>query len=56
MSKIAKILVTVLVIFIFFILFTVIVGVRSDAGFTTPGILGLILFFGLIGAVRAIWR
>ena len=56
MSKTAKILVTVLVIVVFIILFGAIVGVRSDAGHTTPGILGLIVFAGVIGAVRAIWK
>lgn len=56
MSKTAKILLTVLVIVIFLILFGAIVGVRSDAGHTTPGILGLIAFAGVIGAVRAIWK
>lgn len=56
MSKTAKILVTFLVIFIFVILFAMVVGVRSDSGHATPGILGLILFAGVIGAVRAIWK
>lgn len=56
MSKTAKYLVTILAIFLFIIIFTVIVGVRSDAGNTTPGILGLLIFAGLIGALRAIWK
>lgn len=56
MSKTAKILVTFLVIFIFFILFSVIALVRTEAGNSTPGILGLIVFAGMIGAVRAIWK
>lgn len=56
MSKTAKYLVSALVIFLFIIIFTVIVGVRTDAGSSTPGILGLIVFAGLIGALRAIWK
>lgn len=56
MSKAAKILVTALVIVIFIILFGAIVGVRSDAGHSTPGIFGIMVFAGLIGAVRAIWK
>lgn len=56
MSKTAKFLVTVLVIFLFIIIFGAIVGVRSDSGHSTPGILGLLVFAGLIGALRAIWK
>ncbi|MCM1142802.1 MAG: hypothetical protein NC453_29900 [Muribaculum sp.] len=56
MSKTAKYLVTVLVIFLFIIIFAAIVGVRSDAGNSTPGIFGLLVFAGLIGALRAIWK
>ena len=56
MSKAAKIVVTVIVLFVFFLLFSLVVGVRAEAGNSTPGILGLILFFGVIYAVRAIWK
>lgn len=56
MSKTAKYLVTGLVIFLFIIIFAAIVGVRSDAGNSTPGIFGLLVFAGLIGALRAIWK
>lgn len=55
MSKLAKILVTIGVVFLFFIVFAVIAGAMSDAG-RTPGILGLIVFGALIGALRAIWK
>ena len=55
MSKLAKILVTIGVVFLFFIVFAVIAGVMSDAG-RTPGIFGLIVFGALIGALRAIWK
>jgi hypothetical protein len=29
---------------------------RGDAGFTGPGILGLIAFAALIGALKAVWN
>jgi len=56
MNKLAKILVTVVALFIFFLLFAAIVGSRSDAGHQTPGFLGVILFAALIGGIRAIWK
>ena len=55
MNKLSKILVTIIVVFLFFIVFGAIAGVMSEAG-RTPGILGLIVFGALIGALRAIWK
>lgn len=55
MSQSSKILVTVGVVFLFVIIFGAIAGSMSDAG-RTPGILGLIVFGALIGALRAIWK
>lgn len=55
MSQLSKILVTVGVVFLFFIIFGAIAGSMSDAG-RTPGILGLIVFGALIGSLRAIWK
>lgn len=55
MGKSAKILVTVGVVFLFFIVYGAIVGVMKDAG-RTPGFLGLIALGALIGALRAIWK
>ena len=55
MSQLSKILVTVGVVFLFFIIFGAIAGSMSGAG-RTPGILGLIVFGALIGALRAIWK
>ncbi len=55
MGKSAKILVTIGVVLLFFIVFGAIAGARSDAG-RTPGIFGLIVFGALIGALRAIWK
>lgn len=55
MSQISKILVTIGIVVLFFIIFGAIAGAASDAG-RTPGILGLIVFGAFIGALRAIWK
>lgn len=56
MSKFTKTVVTIGVCFLFYILFTVTIITRESSGRNTPGILGIILFVGLIGAIRAIWK
>ena len=56
MNTTTKIIVTIVVIVVFIFLFGVIVGVRGDNGNSTPGLFGLIVFAGLIGAIRAIWK
>lgn len=56
MQKSSKVIVTIVAVVLFFILFAVVVGVRSDAGHSTPGFFGFILAIALIGALRAIWK
>lgn len=56
MSKISKIIVTIIIVVVFLVLDVIIVGTRSDAGYSTPGPFGLIIFWGLIGAIRAVWK
>lgn len=56
MSKTSKIIVTIVIIVVFIALFGAIVGIRGDSGHSTPGIFGLIVFAGMIGAVRAVWK
>ena len=56
MQKSTKVIVTIVAVVLFFILSAVVTGVRSDAGHSTPGFLGIILAFALIGALRAIWK
>ena len=56
MSKGSKTVVTAIVVFVFVVLFGALVGAMGDAGQHTPGILGLILFAALIGAIKAIWK
>jgi hypothetical protein len=51
----AKVLSTIGVFLLFMLIYVPIAGSRADAGLG-PGILGLILFAGLIGAIRAIWK
>lgn len=55
MSKLAKVLITMVIIVVFIIIFGAIAGITSDAG-STPGILGLVVFAGMIAAVRAVWK
>lgn len=56
MSKLSKILVTFLVIVVFIFLFAAIGEMSRQAGMHGPGILGLIVFGAMIGAMRAIWK
>lgn len=50
----SKIIVTIGILVAFFTLFGIIVFVNKDGG--TPGLLGLILFAGLIAGLRAVWK
>ena len=56
MNQGAKILVTIGVIILFMLIFTPVTIMREEAGAAGPGIIGLILFAGLIGAIKAIWK
>lgn len=56
MSKLAKILVTIGIIFIFIVLFSAVVAGTEASGQKTPGFLGLILLAALIGAIRLVWK
>ena len=56
MSTFVKVIVTIGVVFLFFIVFGAIVGIRGGSGHSTPGFLGLIVFAALVGALRAIWK
>ena len=55
-SKGSKVIVTIVTIIIFIVIFAIIVGVRTDAGYSGPGILGLIVGAALIGALSALWK
>lgn len=55
-STFVRVVVTVGVVFLFFIIFGIIVGIRGGSGHSTPGFFGLIVFAALVGALRAIWK
>lgn len=55
-KKASKILVTAIAVVIFFVLFAIVVELRGQTGHSTPGMFGLILGFGLIGALKAVWK
>lgn len=56
MNKLAKIIVTIVVLLVFFLLFGAVVGNRSASGQQTQGLFGLILFAAVIFSIRAIWK
>lgn len=56
MKKSTKVIVTIGAIVLWFILSAINAGLRHDAGYATPGYLGIILLLALIGALRAIWK
>lgn len=56
MSKISKVIVSVIVIIVFIILTVIVHIVREEAGYHTPGIMGLIVFGAMVGALSAVWR
>lgn len=56
MSKASKTVVTIVLVLVFILLFSVVAGVSHDNGGRTTGVFGLILVAGLIGGLRAIWK
>ncbi|WP_437373854.1 hypothetical protein [Maribacter litoralis] len=50
----SKVIVTIGIIIGFIFLFGVIVAANKGSG--TPGILGLILFAGMVAGIRAVWK
>ena len=56
MSKLSKVLVTIGIIIGFLFVFAFLVYSRRQGGHSTPGILGLILFAGMIAGINAVWK
>ena len=55
MSTSVKILVTIGAVFLYIIIATPIIAAMKESG-QSSGVVGLILFVALIGAIRAIWK
>jgi len=55
MSTVVKVIVTIVAIAAFIFSFAILVAGRKQGGSQTPGILGIVLFLGLVAAIRAIW-
>jgi hypothetical protein len=56
MSKGAKVLVTIGIIIGFIFVFAFLTHSRGQSGNSTPGIFGIILMFGMIAGIRAVWK
>ena len=56
MEKSTKIILTIVLVVVCIVIFAAISGMRSAAGNSTPGILGLIVVAGTIGGIKAIWK
>lgn len=56
MSKLSKTIVSILIVVVFLVLHAIVFGVRQSQGARTSGVLGLILFGGMIYAIRVIWK
>lgn len=56
MSKIAKIIVTLGLIVLWFILSMLMIVVRQESGADGPGYMGVILLVGVIAGIRAVWK
>ena len=56
MEKSKQIILTIIIVIVFIAIFAVITGAREDAGNSSPGVMGVLLFVGLIAGLRAIWR
>lgn len=59
MSNLSKTLVTIGIIAGFLILFAIVVVLKDgkeSGGSNNPGIFGIILFFGMMAGIRAVWK
>lgn len=56
MSKLSKVLVTIVLIVLYFIIYTIIYVVRQAMGYHTPGFISVIILIALIFAIRAVWK
>lgn len=56
MSKGAKVLVTIGIIIGFLFIFGLLTASQKGSENSTPGIFGIILMFGVIAGIRAVWK
>lgn len=56
MNQLSKITITIVAVVVFLLLFVIVAMSRESSGHSASGILGLILFAGLIGALKALWK
>ena len=56
MSKLAKTVVTVILVVVFILLFALITLEQEASGRKTPGFLSRVRLAGLIGGIRAVWK
>ena len=56
MSNFSKVLATIGAVFGFLFIFGIIVASQKSNGGSSSGVFGFILFGGLIGGIRAIWK
>jgi hypothetical protein len=56
MNKVAKIIISVVAVFVVLLIFGAMAGAASDAGGHVPGIIGIILFGGLFYGLKAMWK
>jgi F0F1-type ATP synthase assembly protein I len=56
MSKGSKVLVTTGIIIGFLFFFALLTANQKGNGDSTPGVLGIILFLGMIAGIREVWK
>ena len=56
MNKLTKVLISVIAVFVVLLVATILAGAASEAGHHMPGIIGIILFAGLYGGLKAMWK
>lgn len=56
MNKLTKVIITVAAIFVALLLFGLATAAAAENGGHTPGIIGLIIFGGVVGGLKALWK
>ena len=56
MKTSSKILVTIGIVIAFLFFFGLVTAASKSSGHSTPGVLGLVLGFGLLAGLRSVWK